>query len=95
MLSNNTTKTDLNKGFEWCYYLIKLCINYSENPDPTDHKDYEKILTIVMDFVKEKNKKYNDTYLLEAKEVQKILKKMKFIFIDANPQTNIGPLMNI
>lgn len=92
MLSDNTTDIDLNNKFELCYYLIYLCINYSRNKE---HKDYEEILAIVIGFVSKKNKKYNDKYLLEPKEVQIILQKMKFIFIDANPQTMIEPLMNI
>lgn len=89
-LNDRTIENDLNKSFEKCYYLIKLCINYSEKEY---HKDYEKILEIVIDNVNNKNKKYDNTYLLETTDVQQILKKMKFIFFNANPQTKIT-LMN-
>lgn len=93
MLNHNTIKTDLNKKFELCHYLIELCINYTKNKDDND---YEKILAIIMHFVKNKNKKYDDKYLLDSKEdMQEILQQMKFIFIDAYPQTKIEPLMNI
>ena len=46
--------------------------------------------------IKNKNKKYKDNYLLDSKdEMQNILQQMKFIFIDAYPQTEIRQLMNI
>jgi hypothetical protein len=91
LLKNNTIKTDSIKGVEGCYYLIKLCMNYSKNKDV---KDYEKILAIVKDFVKKKNEKYADENLLDTKEnMQKKLQQMKFIFFDANPNSQIDNIL--
>jgi hypothetical protein len=44
--------SDLTKELEWCYYLIRLCIKYSQKQD---NDDYEEIIKIIKDFVWKKN----------------------------------------
>lgn len=84
LLNDNKMELELNEKVEWCYYLIELCIKYATNKD---QKDYDEIVKIVMKFVIKKNIKYDNRYLLDEKEVQKILQEMKFVFIDVNSQT--------
>jgi hypothetical protein len=85
----------LNMKIEWCYYLIQLCINYSQNQD-TD--SYTKIMAIINHFVckykKDKIKIEKDEidyedYLPTESYIQAVLKNMKFVMVDANPDTKL------
>ncbi|HOR40965.1 MAG TPA: hypothetical protein PLK02_05060 [Paludibacteraceae bacterium] len=80
-------ENSLNNKVEWCYYLINLCIAYSQK---TNNDDYDKIMAIIKHFVCKKYKSITtdnyDNYLPDTEFIKNILQNMKFIITDANPK---------